>query len=387
MTIKKESPPSTKNKNIMSLLLALVVGVVGVFALTYFALPSFLSVTYSETTMATSTLATTSTKVVVPPLDTFAYDSKLLALAHVATSSSWYVAFMAGTTTITLPGATTSTKVATKLWPVHAVYSADSRALLPFNRIVAYYGNFYAKGMGVLGQYPVPVMLQKLASTTAMWQTADPSTPVIPAIDYITVVAQGSAGADGKYRARMPDSQIDEAVQLANQIHGIVVLDVQVGLSNVQTEVPLLDKYLRMPNVDLAVDPEFAMHGGAKPGTVIGSLDATDINFVAQYLAKLVQDNNLPPKILLVHRFTEAMVTHYKNIKPLPEVQIVMDMDGWGTQAKKIGTYTNVIAAEPVQLTGFKLFYKNDLLPPSTGMMSQSQVLGLTPAPVFIQYQ
>ena len=84
-------------------------------------------------------------------------------------------------------------------------------ALLPFNRIVAYYGNFYSTGMGVLGQYPPAVMLAMLASTTALWQAADPSTPVIPAIDYIAVTAQGSAGADGKYRARMPDSQMDEA--------------------------------------------------------------------------------------------------------------------------------------------------------------------------------
>jgi hypothetical protein len=390
---KKESPRSTKQKkNLISMAVALVVGVVGVFAVTYFALPSLLSVTYSEGTAnstATSSIfsSTTTPSIKIPPLDTAAYDAKLLALTHVATSSAWYLAFMSSTTTVTLPGTTTPTKVTTKSWPVRAPYPSDSRALLPFNRIVAYYGNFYAKGMGVLGQYPVPQMLQKLASTTAMWQAADPSTPVIPAIDYITVVAQGSAGADGKYRARMPDSQMDEAVQLANQIHGIVVLDVQVGLSNVQTEVPLLEKYLKMPNVELAVDPEFAMHNGAKPGTVIGSLDATDINFAAQYLAKLVRDNNLPPKILLVHRFTEAMVTHYKNIQPLPEVQVVMDMDGWGTQAKKIGTYTNIVAAEPVQFTGFKLFYKNDLLKPSTGMMSQSQVLGLTPAPVFIQYQ
>jgi len=31
------------------------------------------------------------------------------------------------------------------------------------------------------------------------------------------------------------------------------------------------------------------------------------------------------------------MVTNYKQIAPLPEVQVVLDMDGWGSQAKKIG--------------------------------------------------
>jgi hypothetical protein len=260
-------------------------------------------------------------------------------------------------------------------------------ALLPFNRIVAYYGNFYSTKMGVLGKYPVPQMLTMLNAAVAQWQAADPSTPVIPGIDYIAVTAQGSPGADGKYRLRMPDSQIDEALGLANQEHGILILDIQVGLSNVQTEVPLLEKYLALPNVELALDPEFSMKDGAKPGSEIGTMDATDINFAANYLAGLVRANNLPPKILVVHRFTEDMVTNYQNITPLPEVQIVMDMDGWGTQAKKLNTYLRVIEDEPVQFTGFKLFYVNDLKPPSTGMLTPAQVLKLTPQPLFIQYQ
>ena len=129
------------------------------------------------------------------------------------------------------------------------------------------------------------------------------------------------------------------------------------------------------------------MHNGARPGSVIGTVDASDINWAANYLAKIVQDNNLPPKILIVHRFTEDMVTHASLIKPLPEVQIVMDMDGWGFPAKKINTYVSVIAPEPVQFTGLKLFYKNDLLKPSTRLLTMTEILKLRPAPSFIQYQ
>ena len=51
------------------------------------------------------------------------------------------------------------------------------------------------------------------------------------------------------------------------------------------------------------------------------------------------------------------MVTNYKDITTKPEVQIVMDMDGFGF-AKKIDTYNSWIAGEPVHFTGFKLFYK-----------------------------
>ena len=286
--------------------------------------------------------------------------------------------------------ATTSTPAVyattTYAWPVKAVLP-NGGALLPFNRIVAYYGNYYSTLMGVLGQYSEDEMLKKLQGVVAEWQAADPSTPVIPAIDYIDVTAQGSPGKDGKYRLRMPDTQIDKSLAIAAKVNGIVILDIQVGLSNVQSELPLLQNYLKLPNVQLALDPEFSMKDGARPDTEIGTMDATDINYVSNYLAGIVSQYNLPPKILVVHRFTEDMVTHYKNIVTLPQVQIVMDMDGWGSQAKKINTYQRVIESEPVQFTGFKLFYKNDLLPPSTGMLTPAQILQLTPNPSFIQYQ
>lgn len=305
-----------------------------------------------------------------PTLDVVAYDKKMLAIANIATST--------GTST-----ASTTTKA---LWPVKAAYP-KAGALLPFNRIVAYYGNFYSKQMGVLGKYPKEEMLKRLRAEVEKWQAADPSTPVVPAIDYIAVTAQGSAGKDGKYRLRMPDSQIDYALELANSVHGIVILDIQVGLSTLQSELPLLKKYLAMPNVHLAIDPEFSMKTGDKPGDVIGTFSSSDVNYAANYLAQLVKDNDLPPKILVVHRFTGPMVTGYKNITPLPEVQIVMDMDGWGSPAKKKGTYQRFIYAQPVQFTGFKLFYVNDFKPPSKGMLTTKEVLGLTPQPLFIQYQ
>ncbi|MEK7601609.1 MAG: hypothetical protein AAB480_03715 [Patescibacteria group bacterium] len=316
---------------------------------------------------------------VLPKLDTQDYDRRMLVLAL-------------ATTTLPAPepvATTTSTSTPLKkapLWPAKTVYP-NAGALLPFNRIIAYYGNFYSKGMGVLGEYPEDVVLAKLRAEVANWEAADPSTPVIPAIHYILVTAQASAGKDGMYRARMPDSQIDIALALAEKVHGIVFIDFQVGLSTVQKELPVYENYLAMPNVHVGIDPEFSMKGGERPGTVIGTFDAEDINWVGQYLAGLVRDNNLPPKILVIHRFTDDMLTGYKRITPLPEVQIVVDMDGWGFPAKKINTYNTVVAAEPIQFTGFKLFYKNDTKPPSAGMLTPQEILRLKPRPIYIQYQ
>ncbi len=332
----------------------------------------------------------------LPVLNRADYDARLRALAHLkpialaTTTPAQLASADVATGSLTAASSTSSPKVATStphsLWPVSTVYP-DADAILPFKRIVAYYGNFYSKGMGVLGEYPPDTVLAMLASTTAKWAAADPTTPVLPAIQYIAVVAQGTAGKEGKYILRMPDDQIDKALGMANQAHGILILDVQVGLSTVQHELPMLDKYLAMPNVELAIDPEFSMKYGNPPGTVIGTFDAADINYAAQHLASLVREDHLPPKVLVVHRFTPEMVTNYKQIQPLPEVQIVMDMDGWGSQAKKKGTYQRVITMEPVQFTGIKLFYKADLKPPSHGMLTTDEVLALMPAPIYVQYQ
>jgi len=277
-------------------------------------------------------------------------------------------------------------------WPVKTVYP-NPGAILPFHRIIAYYGNLYSKRMGVLGEYPPNEMLSMLKGELKKWQAADTSIPVIPALHYIAVTAQGSAGKDGKYRARMPFKQIDSILHMAARINALVFLDVQVGFSDVQTEVPLLEKYLIMPNVHLGIDAEFAMKPGMRVGKNVGTFDASDVNWCSEYLTKLVKAHNLPPKVFIVHRWTQKMITNYKQIRTRPDVQIVMDMDGWGPQQLKMDTYRNYEWAQPVQFTGFKLFYKNDVKTlakvkyAATTLMTPKQVLALKPSPIYIQYQ
>jgi hypothetical protein len=271
-------------------------------------------------------------------------------------------------------------------WPVKTAYPKPG-AIFPFNWVVAYYGNLYSKNMGALGEYPPDEMLQRLGAEVKKWQAADPSIPVIPALHYIAVTAQGTPGRDGKYRARMPFHQIDSILGMAARINALVFIDVQVGFSNVQAEIPLLEKYLKMPNVHLGIDPEFSMKTGKRPGSVIGTMDATDVNFVTNYLADLAKANNLPPKILVVHRFTQNMVTNYKNIKLNPEVQIVIDMDGWGEPSLKHDSYKAYVHREPVQFAGYKLFYKNDIRKANSHMLTPEEVLAEKPQPIYIQYQ
>ena len=271
-------------------------------------------------------------------------------------------------------------------WPVKSPFPLTG-AILPFKRIVAFYGNLYSKQMGILGELPRKQMLQKLQGEVKKWQAADTTMEVIPALHYIAITAQQSPGKGNNYRLRMPFHQIDSVLSMAKEINALVFLDIQVGLSTLQKELPEFEKYLSMPHVHFGIDPEFSMKGGQAPGKVVGTFDAADINYATDYLAKLVKENNLPPKILIVHRFTQAMVTNYKQIKLRPEVQIVMDMDGWGHQARKINTYRQFVYKEPVEYTGFKIFYKNDLKEANSHLMTPEEVLRLKPQPLYIQYQ
>jgi hypothetical protein len=242
--------------------------------------------------------------------------------------------------------------------------------------------------MGILGELPKDSMFRRLKSEVDKWTKADSLMPSIPALHYIAVTAQNLPGSGGKYRLRMPFHQIDTVIKWAKEINALTFIDIQVGLSSVQAEVPEFEKYLAMPDVHFGIDPEFSMKTGAKPGSVIGSFDAADINFVTEYLAGIVKKYNIPPKILVIHRFTQGMVTNYKQIKLRPEVQIVMDMDGWGEAARKVNTYKQFIYPEPVEYTGFKIFYRNDTERVGAKVVMQpEELLKLTPRPVYIQYQ
>lgn len=270
-------------------------------------------------------------------------------------------------------------------WPVKGP-AALPGSILPAKRIVAYYGNPLSKRMGRLGELPPDQMLASLDRDVAAWNRADPAHPVVPALHLIVVVAQGAPGRDGKYRLRMPDTLIEKVASWAKTRNALVFVDIQVGLSTVQLEVPRLEQFLKRPNFHLGLDPEFSMKGGERPGSKIGTMTASDINWTTNYLSNLAKANNLPPKVLVVHRFTRRMVSGYKDIRLDPHVQIVIDMDGWGAPWLKYDSYRDYIQAEPVQFTGFKIFYGNDSKK-GDPILTPGEVLRLTPPPLYIQYQ
>ncbi|MFI5242520.1 MAG: hypothetical protein ACHQRL_05890 [Gemmatimonadales bacterium] len=255
-------------------------------------------------------------------------------------------------------------------------------SLFPGCRVVAYYGNPMSKRMGILGELKPDSMLARLAKQAAEYAAVDSTRPVLPALELIATVAQAGPGKSGLYRARMPDTLIARVMGWAEAHHYLVILDIQTGRSTMAAELVPLMKYLARPYVHLALDPEFSIGTKRVPGKVIGRIDAADVNAVSSVLAALVDSLKLPPKMLIVHRFTTPMLSNHEKIKLDPRVQIVIDMDGFGAPHLKYGSYKAYVHDRPVQFAGFKVFYKND-----KPMLTPAQVLELDPVPLFIMYQ
>jgi hypothetical protein len=255
-------------------------------------------------------------------------------------------------------------------------------AILPHKRVIAYYGTPRSTRMGILGQIPPEEMFKRLEAQAAEYEKADPATPVQPALELIATVAQADPGRDGMYRARMSDATLEMVYEWAKAKGWILILDIQIGRSTVAKEIEVYRKFLERPEVHLALDPEFAMKADQIPGKKIGTLDANDINYASTWLARIVEEKQLPPKILVIHRFTRPMVTNHASIVLDPRVQIVMHMDGFGAPRLKLSSHKAYIESEPVQWVGFKVFYKND-----KPIMSPSEVVRVRPVPLFISYQ
>jgi hypothetical protein len=269
------------------------------------------------------------------------------------------------------------------LWPVKTPEPLPG-SILPAKRIIAFYGNPLSKRMGILGEFPAEEMLKKLDAEVAAWTRIDPEHPAQPALHVIVLVADAQPGSSGKYRTRHDSAMIEKVYGWARSRGALMFVDLQVGQSTLKYELPWIEKFLIRPDVHLGIDPEFSMKNGGIPGKKVGTYDAADVNYATRFLADLVEKHKLPPKILVVHRFTPGGVTNVKKITLDPRVQIVMHMDGFGPSWMKRDTYWRDIKRDPVQFTGWKQFTKakNDRPPTPRG-----DILRLWPVPLYIQIQ
>ncbi|KAA0274530.1 MAG: hypothetical protein EDQ89_01970 [Acidobacteria bacterium] len=204
--------------------------------------------------------------------------------------------------------------------------------------------------------------------------------PVIPGLDLIAVVANSTPGRDRLYRTRQPGRLIRAYLRVARSVGGRLMLDIQPGRARVGAEVRALERWIAKPEVDVAIDPEWAVGRRGIPGQTAGGIGARRINRVSGRIQAIVDEHDLPPKALVVHQFHRGSVRGRRQIRQRREVAVALNFDGIGSPAAKRAGYAALAA--PSAFNGFSVFYSLD-----TRIMSPRSILGLGPAVDFLLYQ
>ena len=244
---------------------------------------------------------------------------------------------------------------------------------LATHQVVSYYGYPNVGVMGELGLHDPVEAAVRVRQLAAEYDAVNGDRDTVGALHLIVDVAQAGPTEDGLYLEKMSKQKIAEYVEVARDYGILLFLDLQIGWSDPLEDTKRLEWFLREPFVHLALDPEFATkeHGYA-PGLVIGALDADQVNAVQDYLAALVQDAGIPPKLLVLHQFKPHMLVEPERFDDVPEVDITIDMDGFGGIGAKVSGFERYAQSAYAERSAFKLFYHWDV-----PVMSIQQVVDL----------
>ncbi|MEX1252918.1 MAG: hypothetical protein WEE64_01120 [Dehalococcoidia bacterium] len=254
--------------------------------------------------------------------------------------------------------------------------------LLEEAQIVSYYGNPYTADLGVLGAADLDTVTAQLEAQATRYDQLNGETRVIPALHLVYAVAQGQPTPNGRFLQYTDEATVDRFIAFTRERGLLLFLDLQIGHGAIDEELRQVLPYLRNPQVHLALDPEFAMAPGQVPGVDLGSLPAADINRAQEVLRDLVREERLPPKLLIVHQFTDSMVPDGWAIQRYANVELIIDMDGFGPAAIKRVTYLRYALRPYATNAALKLFFQYD-----PDLMSEEEVLSLEPRPRVIIYQ
>ena len=285
------------------------------------------------------------------------------------------------------PAAAPTKKTASeKIEPPPLAGPNEKGQVLNDHLLITWYGNPNSNRMGILGERKGADLANGLKQQAAEY-AKHTTKQVMIAYHLVAVVAQGAPGTDEKYRRRESPKIMQALLDEARANGFKLIVDVQTGHSTVADEVNWLKPFLMQPDVYLALDPEFAMINGVVPGKKIGTMYAKDINDGIDIVEKIIKDNHLPPKVVIVHQFTWNMLPDKLKVRPSSMVDVVLDMDGFGDRTLKLSTYRAVIRQVPMPQTGFefmgvKLFYKQD-----KNLFAPAHIMALKPTPAVVIYQ
>jgi hypothetical protein len=257
------------------------------------------------------------------------------------------------------------------------------KSVLADNQVIVYYGTPLASGLGVLGYYDRPEQAaDAVAERARRYDELNGDRGAVGALDLIYSLVQAEPTENGLYLSDLPDDVVGRYVEVTRERNMPLFLDVQIGRANVIDEVRRLEGYLLNPNVHIAIDPEYAVGPWGVPLQTPGRISGEQINDIQQYLRDLVTQHGLPPKMMVVHQYMEDTVVDSQRIETYDGVDFVLNMDGLGDAAEKQRKYEFFSAQHHSKNEAFNIFLQHD-----DRVMSEEEILGLSPAPQLVFYQ
>jgi len=257
------------------------------------------------------------------------------------------------------------------------------QVLFPMRRLLALYGYPGAPQLGALGAQGLSASIARIRRIAAAYQPLS-QVPVVPAFEIIATVAQASPGPSGSYSYESNPATLRPWVKAATAAGMYVVLDLQPGRDSLLAQARRYSSLLQLPNVGLALDPEWKLQPGELPLHQIGSVTSTEINGVISWLANLTARDHLPQKLVVLHQFLLSMITDEPALDTRhDDLAIVIHMDGQGSPSDKLQTWRAVTSTAPAGVFfGWKNFYTKD-----HPTFSPLQTMTNSPRPVMISYQ
>jgi hypothetical protein len=256
--------------------------------------------------------------------------------------------------------------------------------LFPMHRLVALYGHPGTPGLGALGEQDLAASIARAKRLAARYRSLS-KVPVVPAFEIIASVAQGVGDPEGgTYSYLTPVAEIRPWVTQATRAGMYVILDLQAGRASLLAQAKLYRQLLELPDVGLAIDPEWKLKAGQLPLRQIGAVTSKQVNSVVNWLADFTARRHLPQKLLVLHQFRLSMISDERYIDTgYDDLAIVIHMDGQGTPGNKQQTWDAVTGAAPQHVYfGWKDFFVKD-----HPMPTPPQTMGRSPKPVMVSYQ
>jgi hypothetical protein len=289
--------------------------------------------------------------------------------------------------------------------PTPVPFDPNVGAILPTHRVVAYYA---VPGASATGPAYVPstAMLKRLKAQGAVYQKLDPAHPVALGIDLVVSVPDRFKGKSGTYSHHVDAATIQQYVDFCKKNNLLLFLDLNIGWADPLTELMSFSQYLKLPFVEVAIDPEwmFPRHNGI-PGKNLSNVRASDLNPLIEAVAAMPMEYHVPRKIMIIHQYrgdgdglknpfspAQAEIADKRNIVDDKRVDLVIHIDsvgGWpGDIGVKEGQYEKWVADDMAkygnfQYGGFKIFYK---LEAKHKLMTPVQVMSMKPAPMVVTY-